>query len=324
MNGFPASRLPIYHGAVDWAQLHRDYPVPDVFAETVLQVAGRAGPRIAERTLPRLRRTRLEQPFLPQALAGGRAGAGRRREHRRQPQDPDLQFRRREAGPAREPALRRVPRCRPGGACNGASEDADLGRHHGQAAGNALPAAGMGAQRAHRGAHAIHARRPARRRNANPGDARSRQSRLVRLQGGARLSRHPSADHRHRRGDAEPAADGDRLRLRHQSLVLVPGIHAAAGPGEPGRARPRFPRARHQVRADLPRTRHQGRAPRRDGGCAGLRRLRQLRHQRDGRRRIRMPPQERPPLLRGLHVFRDRRYRDRGARCRTAKAATWW
>ena len=35
MNGFPASRLPIYHGAVDWAQLHRDYPVPDVFAETV-------------------------------------------------------------------------------------------------------------------------------------------------------------------------------------------------------------------------------------------------------------------------------------------------
>ncbi len=35
MNGFRASRLPIYHGAVDWAQLHRDYPVPDVFAETV-------------------------------------------------------------------------------------------------------------------------------------------------------------------------------------------------------------------------------------------------------------------------------------------------
>ena len=35
MNGFPASRLPIYHGSIDWAQLHRDYPVPDVFAETV-------------------------------------------------------------------------------------------------------------------------------------------------------------------------------------------------------------------------------------------------------------------------------------------------
>ncbi len=40
MNGFPASRLPIYHGAVDWAQLHRDYPVPDVFAETVYKWPG--------------------------------------------------------------------------------------------------------------------------------------------------------------------------------------------------------------------------------------------------------------------------------------------
>ncbi len=35
MNGLPASRLPIYHGSIDWAQLHRDYPVPDVFEETV-------------------------------------------------------------------------------------------------------------------------------------------------------------------------------------------------------------------------------------------------------------------------------------------------
>ena len=35
MSGFPESDLPIYHGSIDWAQLHRDYPVPDVFEKTV-------------------------------------------------------------------------------------------------------------------------------------------------------------------------------------------------------------------------------------------------------------------------------------------------
>ena len=35
MSAFPASRLPIYHEAVDWGQLRRDYPVPDVFVDTV-------------------------------------------------------------------------------------------------------------------------------------------------------------------------------------------------------------------------------------------------------------------------------------------------
>ena len=40
MNGFPASRLPIYHGSIDWTQLHRDYPVPDVFEETVYKWPG--------------------------------------------------------------------------------------------------------------------------------------------------------------------------------------------------------------------------------------------------------------------------------------------
>ncbi|MDE0176728.1 MAG: AMP-binding protein [Defluviicoccus sp.] len=35
MSGFPESGLPIYHASIDWAQLHRDYPVPDVFEKTV-------------------------------------------------------------------------------------------------------------------------------------------------------------------------------------------------------------------------------------------------------------------------------------------------
>ena len=35
MSGFPESDLPIYHASIDWAQLHRDYPVPDVFEKTV-------------------------------------------------------------------------------------------------------------------------------------------------------------------------------------------------------------------------------------------------------------------------------------------------
>ena len=35
MNGFPSSGLPIYHASIDWARLHRDYPVPDVFVDTV-------------------------------------------------------------------------------------------------------------------------------------------------------------------------------------------------------------------------------------------------------------------------------------------------
>ena len=35
MNGPPASELPIYHDSIDWARLHRDYPVPDVFEKTV-------------------------------------------------------------------------------------------------------------------------------------------------------------------------------------------------------------------------------------------------------------------------------------------------
>ena len=35
MNGFPESRLPIYHDAIDRARLYRDYPVPDVFERTV-------------------------------------------------------------------------------------------------------------------------------------------------------------------------------------------------------------------------------------------------------------------------------------------------
>lgn len=35
MSEFPASKLPIYHDSIDWKQLHRDYPVPDVYAETI-------------------------------------------------------------------------------------------------------------------------------------------------------------------------------------------------------------------------------------------------------------------------------------------------
>ena len=35
MNGFPESDLPIYHASIDWARLHRDYPVPDVFEKTI-------------------------------------------------------------------------------------------------------------------------------------------------------------------------------------------------------------------------------------------------------------------------------------------------
>ena len=35
MNGFPESDLPIYRDSIDWARLHRDYPVPDVFEKTV-------------------------------------------------------------------------------------------------------------------------------------------------------------------------------------------------------------------------------------------------------------------------------------------------
>lgn len=31
----PATKLPIYHQSLDWDQLYREYPVPDVFAETV-------------------------------------------------------------------------------------------------------------------------------------------------------------------------------------------------------------------------------------------------------------------------------------------------
>jgi phenylacetate-CoA ligase len=35
MSEFPTSKLPIYHNSIDWAQLHQDYPVPDVFVDTV-------------------------------------------------------------------------------------------------------------------------------------------------------------------------------------------------------------------------------------------------------------------------------------------------
>ena len=35
MSEFPASKLPIYHDSIDWARLHQDYPVPDVFVDTV-------------------------------------------------------------------------------------------------------------------------------------------------------------------------------------------------------------------------------------------------------------------------------------------------
>ena len=31
----PESTLPIYHAALDWEAFFREYPVPDVFAETV-------------------------------------------------------------------------------------------------------------------------------------------------------------------------------------------------------------------------------------------------------------------------------------------------
>ncbi len=35
MSEFPASKLPIYRDSIDWARLHQDYPVPDVFVDTV-------------------------------------------------------------------------------------------------------------------------------------------------------------------------------------------------------------------------------------------------------------------------------------------------
>ena len=35
MTDVPVSGLPIYHDSIDWARLRRDYPVPDVFFETV-------------------------------------------------------------------------------------------------------------------------------------------------------------------------------------------------------------------------------------------------------------------------------------------------
>ena len=34
-NELPATQLPIYHNALDWDQFYRDYPVPDVFEQTV-------------------------------------------------------------------------------------------------------------------------------------------------------------------------------------------------------------------------------------------------------------------------------------------------
>ena len=37
---WPESKLPIYHASLDWEAFFRDYPVPDVFAETVYKWPG--------------------------------------------------------------------------------------------------------------------------------------------------------------------------------------------------------------------------------------------------------------------------------------------
>ena len=55
----------------------------------------------------------------------------------------------------------------------------------------------------------------------------------------------------------------------------------------------------------------------------GLPGLRQLRHQRDGRRRLRMPGAERPARDGRHHLPRDRGCRDRRGRSPMAKSATW-
>ena len=203
-----------------------------------------------------------------------------------------------------------------------ADEIADQRRHHRQAAADALCSAGMGVERADPRPRALHLRRAPRRPRADPAHLLARQCRLVLLQGLPRLSRRAADHHRHRRGDQFAAANRDRPGVGQQCLVRAPGIRHPARQGRARRIEFRRARSQDQVPRLRAWARHREHVPQAARKSMGLRRLRHVRHPRDGHGRLRVPAKGRPAFPRGQHFLRSCRRRGQQAGRQTARSAT--
>ena len=205
---------------MDWDAFYQRYPVADVFVDTVYKWSPDRIRALQNERFLEVMQVGWTEPVLSAAVEKGRDRAGRHPKPRRHHQAADLQLGRRQGRPAGASAVRRADgilelRRAP---VAYADQARDQRRHHRQAADHAARHRRVGVERARRLAHPLRARRAAGRRGADPGDLLARQSRLGDVQGLAGISRRPAADHRQRRGDAEPPPARDRLRRRHQLL----------------------------------------------------------------------------------------------------------
>ena len=309
----PVSSLPIYHRSVDWDALYRRYPVPDVFEKTRWRWSA-----------DQIRAFQNEQ-FLDLMKTGWQNGFYQRRWKAAGIEPGDIRsiddigklptF---DSDDIKKDQQENPPFGLINGDVRGqldapAGQGADLGRHHRQAASDHVRPDRMGDERSHHGARALHLRHAAGRHHPDPAHLLARQCRLVRLQGLARLSRRAAAHHRHRRGDELAPPDRDRDGVGHQCLVRAPGILHAAGQGGARGAEFRSARSAHQVPRLRSRARYRPRIRPADRGVVGLPGLRHVRHPRDGHGLVRMPAPRRHALHGGLHLFRDRRRREREA-----------
>ena len=288
-----------------------------------MEVVGRRNTRFPERTIYRSDEDRLAERLLPAALEGCGHRAGRHQKHRRYRQTADLQLRRHQKGSGGESAVRPDQRRCRRDTQDAAAEAANLGRHHRQAATDALCPARMGAQRADPRTRIVYLRRAAGRSRADSAHLLARQCRLVLLQGLPRLSRRAAAHHRYRRCHIVTATDRDRPGMGHQCLVRAPRIRDPTRKSRARRTQIRRARSENQIPRLRPRPRHREHFPQSARRAMGLQGLRHVRHPRDGHGRLRVPAAERPAFSRGLRPSSKSSASRTTSRSRTARSATW-
>ena len=316
--------LPIYHRSIDWDALYRRYPVPDVFAKTRWKWSADEIRKFQNEQFLDLMKTGWRNGFYQRRWKAAGHRAGRHQKHRRYRQTADLRFRRHQKGSGGESAVRPDQRQRRRDTQDAAAQAANLGRHHRQAATDALCPARMGAQRADPShAYCIFAACGPGDRRANSAHLLARQCRLVLLQGLPRLSRRAAAHHRHRRGHIVAAADRDRPGMGHQCLVRAPRIRHPTRKSRARRTQIRRARSENQIPRLRPRPRHREHFPQSARRAMGLQGLRHVRHARDGHGRLRVPASERPAFPRGLRPSSKSSASRTTSRSRTARSATW-
>ena len=278
----PRSGLPIYRNAIDWTWFDRQFPAPDVFANTIFKWPYERVRALQNQRFLAMMEVGWKNAFYQKSLAFSRHRAGRHPLDRRFEQAPDLQLRRYQEQPDRRHAVRHNCRDRSKiRAEKSAPQAADERRHDRQGETHALRCGRVGIERAADRAQPLSSGRTAGRHHPDSGDVFARQSRMVALSRRALLPRGHATHYWQWRRYTEPQAGGDRLRLWHDGACVLSRVSHHASRRNPQGTGARSPRAEPEVHHYLSRPRPRKQLAHGIGVVVRLPGFRQLRDSRD-------------------------------------------